>query len=720
MMPEHKNQEPDGQKKKAGREEQARSGQASPQQQEQPPAAQQTAAPQRGVQQQPSQFVADSERGSRGERGPVGPRKRRYLVAQRPIPPGMHMMVAGGLQPMSSQQIEDELRSLGANIVKEIKPRAPSLSMFGTEAGRAAVTTPSIVVAELEPEKGEQLRMAVAANMIVEHDALLKHLDVGVSATLVRSAVEASVSPLAPTTSTQLSVRVCGPDGEPVGRATVCLYGRGFPAQGTTDDNGAATISMMGGGPDSIQAIYVKPAADYWERFIVRPALNEGDDNTILLRRLDETYPEFETKGMVGWGQKLMGVDQLAKSLTGRGVKIAIIDSGCDNSHPQLQHVRQGVDLTTEGGNSDTWTQDTISHGTHCAGIIGAGSGPNAAGIRGFAPEAEIHAFKVFPGGRFSALIEALDLCIERGIDVVNLSLGSDEVSELVTQKILEAQSKGVACIVAAGNSGGPVQFPGNLPGVLTVSAIGKTGEYPEDSYHAQTLDPSLPINNGIFPAKFSCFGPGIDVCAPGVAILSCVAGGGYAAWDGTSMATPHVTGLAALLLAHHPLFQGPLKARSAERVAALFQLIKSSAVPLVADIQRGGAGLPTVQALLGLATAAPAPTMQPPQTRPGEGAEGHRQPGMIDNMPGYAAGQPGRTGYGTGISMSAGIGAAAGLGPQPGIYFSGVPAVGYMPWPQQPAYGAAIGVQDPLTNLALTNPAAFRLISQMRAAGLL
>src|SRR5690606_21710141 len=192
----------------------------------------------------------------------------------------------------------------------------------------------------------------------------------------------------------------------------------------------------------------------------------------------------------------------------------------------------------------------------------GSSGGPNAAGIRGFAPEAEIHAFKVFPGGRFSSLIEALDLCIERGIDVVNLSLGSDEVSELVTRKILEAQSRGVACIVAAGNSGGPVQFPGNLPNVLTVSAIGKTGEYPEDTYHAQTLDAQMPAINGIYPAKFSCHGPGIDVCAPGVAVVSCVAGGGYAAWDGTSMATPHITGLAALLLAHHPLFQGQLKDR--------------------------------------------------------------------------------------------------------------------------------------------------------------
>lgn len=698
-MPEQKNPDPEGHKKKAGREDQPRSGQGNAQQ-EQSAAPQQSAGPSpRGASAQQSQF-SNGERGERGERGPVGPRKRRYLIAQRPLPPGMQPMAAG-FQPMSTQQIQDELRSLGADIVKEIHSRAPNLGMFATEAGRAPVTTPGIVVAELEPEKGEQLRLSAASHMIVEHDALLKHFGYGASLELARSAVEAAVSPLSPTASVSLSVRVVGPDGEPVGKASLCAYGRGFPAQCTSDDNGVATLTLMGGGPESVQAIYVKPEANYWEKFILRPSLSEQGVNTIALRRLDETYPDLETTGMVGWGQRLMGLDQLAKGMTGRGVKVAIIDSGCDNSHPQLGHVRQGMDLTTEDGDTNGWTRDQISHGTHCAGIIGAAPGPDGAGIRGFAPEAEIHALKVFPGGRFSALIEALDLCIEHGIDVVNLSLGSDEVSELVTQKILEAQSKGVACIVAAGNSGGPVQFPGNLPGVLTVGAIGKSGEFPEDSYHAQTLDPGLPVNNGIFPAKFSCYGPALDVSAPGVAILSCVAGGGYAAWDGTSMATPHVTGLAALLLAHHPLFQGPLKARSAERVAALYQLIKASAVPLVADIQRGGAGLPTLQPLLSLSTAASSPILQPPQARPDETGDARRAPGVLDNMPGQLAN---RGSYGAGA--------------YPGAQFSGIPPVGYMPLPQLP-YGVGGIPQIPLANL-LADPAAFRLISQMRAAGLI
>src|SRR5262245_55856125 len=105
---------------------------------------------------------------------------------------------------------------------------------------------------------------------------------------------------------------------------------------------------------------------------------------------------------------------------------------------------------------------------------------------------------------------------------------------------------------------------------------------------------------DGFFAARFSNFGPEVGVCAPGVAILSSVPPNNYAAWDGTSMAAPHVTGLAALVLAHHPDFQGPFKARNAQRVERLFQILKQSAQPLnLGDPNRTGVGMPNALSAL-------------------------------------------------------------------------------------------------------------------------
>jgi subtilisin len=120
------------------------------------------------------------------------------------------------------------------------------------------------------------------------------------------------------------------------------------------------------------------------------------------------------------------------------------------------------------------------------------------------------------------------------------MSLGSAATSDLMLQKLAQAKQAGIACIVAAGNTGGDVQFPGSSPDVLTVAAIGKIGEFPPDSMHAQNVPADQPPDKGYFAAKFSCHGPKVDVCAPGVVIVSSVPANGYAAWDGTSMAAPH------------------------------------------------------------------------------------------------------------------------------------------------------------------------------------
>jgi subtilisin family serine protease len=522
----------------------------------------------------------------------VQTRPAMYLIAPR-------AGVAGQMRPMSSSALHAELEGLpGVTVRRKLKPRGMSLL---SASGPGEVH--EIIVAEMTHEHGERLRANAPPDVIIERDEKLRH-----AAEMGASLVHAPVSATARITA-DVRLKIVDSRGRPVPKATVIVYGLAFPAQGQTADDGTATITVAGGALDTVRAIYVKPLANCWDRFVERPHLAEGTDNVIALKRLADTFEGFPEKGMLGWGQKLMGLDRIDPSERGAGVKIGIIDSGCDNTHPQLRHVSKGADLVSDDGGAG-WTNDEMAHGTHCAGIIGARSDVQA-GITGFAPAAEIHAYKVFPGGRFSDLIEALDMAMEEQVDVLNMSLGSDQGSELVEQKLAAAVASGIVCIVAAGNSSGPVQFPGRAPLAITVGAIGKSGEYPGDSYHAQTLGESGADENGLFSARFTCFGPEVQLSAPGVAIVSTVPGG-HAAWDGTSMAAPHVAGLAALLIAHHPFVRDRPRAM---RVQAVRELLRAIAVPIVQDRQRGGAGLPIAsRALAGTGTsanpaaAAPAP----------------------------------------------------------------------------------------------------------------
>ncbi len=295
-----------------------------------------------------------------------------------------------------------------------------------------------------------------------------------------------------------------------------------------------------------------------------------------------------------------MRLDQLPGNYRGQGIRVAIADSGAATTHPDLEGIKAGFDIVNKNSDPTTWNRDTLSHGSHCAGVI-AGADNNL-GIRGFAPDVEIYICKLFPDGQVSQLIEALEYCIEQQIDgVVNLSPGVAEPSEALEQQILRAKRLGVACIAAAGNSGGAVEYPASSPSVLAVAAIGKICEFPPDSYHARTVRTANSM--GFFSPKFTCFGPEIAVCAPGVAILSSVPPQNYAVWDGTSMAASNITGLAALLLAHHPDFLGPFKSRNSDRVDRLFQIVKACAQLVhLGDPWRTGFGMPDVLVALGLA----------------------------------------------------------------------------------------------------------------------
>jgi subtilisin len=531
------------------------------------------------------------------EAAPPESRRERYLIGIRTTPDGQPLGY-----PLAMEEVVRYLtREESVEVVRRVKLGAekPGAEQPFVADGRSAS---EFVVAKIDERKAQWLRSVAPPQLIIERDASLACADYPwVPAYPWAAARPVSIGTLLPLRSVpgEVTLRVVGERDQPLARATVVIGGAGLPVQALTDESGIARITFFGGSIEAIQTLFVRAASNHWDRLICAPRLSSGA-NTVRLRPLSELYPNFPNERLRTWGQRLMGLDPAAGQFTGSGVRIGVIDSGCDNTHPLLRHVTRGKDFTSTAPAGASWTQDVLSHGTHCAGILSASS--TEQGIVGCAPESELHVFKVLPGGRLSDLLAALDECIARELDLINISVVADGFSELIAQKLAEARRRGIACVVAAGNSGGPVVFPAALPGVLAVAAVGKLREFPDDSPHAQSIGPQLTGAEGLFAASFSGAGPQVALRAPGVALVSTVPGGGYAAADGTSIAAAHVTGFAALILAHHPLFQAAAyKARSAERVHALFELIRASAVPrLSADPQHSGAGVPELSRVPG------------------------------------------------------------------------------------------------------------------------
>jgi subtilisin len=518
-------------------------------------------------------------------------RKQRYLIGFRSLP--------GNFSPSGDPFLERLAQTDGVEIIRRL--RSPSAETPAMRPHAAALTTMSaeIVVARMDEHRGEALRQNAPPHVIVEVDAPLVYSDMMVPEPMSwQHAVQAMPFPRQ---RRELRFRILGEGDRALANALVNLYGPGFPTQAVTDSSGQVSLPTPAFDGAGIHAVYVRPAADHWERYIQNPSLDPGQVNVIRLNPLDRTNRSFAGERPYSWGQRLMKVDRVSADWTGAGTKIGIIDSGCDTSHPLLRHIVRGADLTRDN-DPQSWKSDELGQGTHCAGTIAA-SAVASSDMIGCAPGAEVHIFKVIPGGHFSDLIDALGQCIERRLDIVQIGVSGEQFSELVAQKITEARLNGIACVAGAGNTGGAVQFPGNVPGVLTVSAAGKLGEYPQDTRHAHRALPQLIAFSGIYATNFSCWGPQVAVCAPGVAVVSSVPGGGYAAWDGSSMAASHVVGFSALLLAHHPMLQSiNYGARADQRVSALYDFIRAAAIPYAqVDPNRVGAGLPDLQQVPGL-----------------------------------------------------------------------------------------------------------------------
>jgi subtilisin len=262
----------------------------------------------------------------------------------------------------------------------------------------------------------------------------------------------------------------------------------------------------------------------------------------------------------VPWNIKMVGADRVWDRVTGAGVKVAVLDTGIDENHP---------DLTVSGGASmvpgNTSWDDDQGHGTHCGGIIGARN--NKAGVVGVAPNSKLYAVKVLNQagtGYLSWILAGMGWAENNGMDVASMSLGSnvdkpDAPCTLAYQRAAERLTRaGCITVAAAGNNGrDPVNpwvgNPARCAGFMAVAAVDRN----KDLAAFSSRGPSSLCNN--------C---GVEIAAPGVSINSTVRGGGYGIKSGTSMACPHVSGAAALLKELHPTW-GPATIRARLRATA-------------------------------------------------------------------------------------------------------------------------------------------------------
>lgn len=244
------------------------------------------------------------------------------------------------------------------------------------------------------------------------------------------------------------------------------------------------------------------------------------------------------------WPQRWLAPERVWPFSTGAGVRVAVVDSGSDGAHPQLQgQVETGIDMLRNGSGGDV---DCVSHGTAVASIIAARR-QQGVGFAGLAPGARIFPVRVseqeIDQGKTQGqsvspqvLAEAIRKAVDSGATVVNLSLTLYAPNTAVEDAVRYARSKDVVLVAAAGNlhddgRPDPVPYPAAYEGVIGVGAIDEKGARVSDSQ----------------------IGPYVDLVAPGGAVVAATRVRGHLQWSGTSFATPMVSATVALMRAAEP-----------------------------------------------------------------------------------------------------------------------------------------------------------------------
>ncbi|WP_058308092.1 S8 family peptidase [Gracilibacillus massiliensis] len=253
-----------------------------------------------------------------------------------------------------------------------------------------------------------------------------------------------------------------------------------------------------------------------------------------------ETYKDHADEIPAGV-QLIKAPDKWRKGYKGNQVVVAVIDTGCDTTHPDLaDRIIGGRNFSRENYGLSTDLSDENGHGTHVAGTIAANLNDN--GVVGVAPKAKLLILKAFDKegkGELESIIQSIQYAIRwRGnrnerVRVISMSCGTSQNNKRLHQAIQQAVKHNILVVCAAGNSG---------------DGIGNTTEKNYPGYYKEVLQVGA-VDFDLKLADFSNTNDEIDMVAPGVKIKSTYPGNKYATMSGTSMATPHVAGAAAVII---------------------------------------------------------------------------------------------------------------------------------------------------------------------------
>lgn len=238
--------------------------------------------------------------------------------------------------------------------------------------------------------------------------------------------------------------------------------------------------------------------------------------------------PSLEEEEIIPAGVAAISAPDAWGNSMGQGIRVAILDTGIDDSHADLEANVVGGAGFVPGTPGD---RDDEGHGTFCAGIVGARL--TGAGVVGVAPQASLFAVKVSDQRAQPSLrtvIAGLDWCIANHMHIVNMSFGYEEPSVALYLMCRRAWKAGLLLVASVGNAGAAVSYPAGFDNVVGVGAIDSRNNHYRQSNR----------------------GRGVDLCAPGVDVVSTGLRGSYRMMSGTSAAAPHVAGAAAVVWGAH------------------------------------------------------------------------------------------------------------------------------------------------------------------------